>query len=127
MRAREFINESKHEREPHPDIYDTLPHSYALPELKNQDAYRQYRFGVLVAGHRGKEQRKKDGVSSLSAESEWGENEIVIGYGVELDGYIDAAMSTMGLSKKIKTSSKKSVEPSHIDKSSPITPFKGYK
>jgi hypothetical protein len=126
MRAREFINESKHEQKAHPDIYDTLPHSYAIPELKNQDAYRQYRFGVLVAGHRGEEQRKKDGVSSISAESQWGENEIVIGYGIELEGYIDAAMKTMGLTKKIETSSKKSVEPKHVKNVSPVKPFKGF-
>lgn len=127
MRAKEFITENKKIQEPHPDVYNTLPHSYALPGLKNQDPYKQYRFGVLIAGEKGAKQRDQDNIPHIDNETAWGENEIVIGYGIELDGYIDSAMKMMGVTKKVQTSSKKSVEPGDTSTTSPIKPFKGYK
>ena len=69
MRAREFIVEGTTEHLL-PDQSDALPATYVIPELPNQDPYLQYRFGVAIAGAKGKEQREKDGVSSMSRASQ---------------------------------------------------------
>ena len=75
MRAKEFISEARVEKLL-PDQADALPATYVIPELPNQDPYLQYRFGVAMAGAKGKKQREEDGVSSMSKASAFGENEI---------------------------------------------------
>ena len=35
-------------------VQHTLPNSYVIPGLKNNDFYMQYRFGVALAGAKGK-------------------------------------------------------------------------
>jgi len=55
MRAHEFITEQKLS-----DVHDgldvvsrSLPYTYVIPELKNQDFYDLYRFGLAIADVRG--------------------------------------------------------------------------
>ena len=96
MRAKEFISEAK-DGKLLPSQADALPATYVIPELPNQDPYLQYRFGVAMAGAKGKKQREEDGVSSMSRESAFGENEIVVSYGHDAGEYIDDALKTMGM------------------------------
>lgn len=125
MRAHEFISEARI-GSIQKDVARALPATYAIPELKNQDPYLQYRFGVAIAGAKGAKQRKKDDVPEFSRESAWGENEIVVSYGIDVETYIDDALKSMGMSGKKKLSTKKSEEDTDVDMKSPVKPFKGY-
>lgn len=109
-----------------PDVAAALPATYAIPELKNQDPYLQYRFGVAMAGAKGRKQREKDGVSTYNKESLWGENEIVVSFDPNIDEYIDDALNQMGLKGKRLISTNKSEETGDVGKKSPINGFKGY-
>lgn len=126
MRAIEFINEGR-TGTLQPDAAAALPATYAIPELPNQDPYLQYRFGVAIAGAKGAAQRKEDGVPSFSKESAWGENEIIVSYGLDLDTVIDDALKTMGMSGKKRLSTVKSQETDDVNKTGPIQGFKGFK
>ena len=125
MRAREFIVESSTEHLL-PDQADALPATYVIPELPNQDPYLQYRFGVALAGAKGREMREKDGVSSMTRTSAFGENEVVVSYGHDVGPYIDDALKQMGMSGKKMISTPTSKETSDVGKTSPINSFKGY-
>lgn len=124
MRAKEFIRESNARLLP--SQADALPATYVIPELPNQDPYLQYRFGVAIAGAKGSEQRKRDGVSSMSRESVFGENEIVVSYGHDVGPYIDDALKTMGMSGKKMISTPTSIETTDVNKKSPIKGFRGF-
>lgn len=104
-----------------------LPATYAIPELKNQDPYLQYRFGVAIAGAKGAAQRKQDNVPEYNKESAWGENEIIVSYGIDMDHIIDDALSQLGLHGKRRLSTVASEESDNIGISSPLKAFKGYK
>ena len=127
MRAREFIKEGTMD-----DLYRdneaTMPATYAIPALKNQDPYLQYRFGVAIAGAKGAKQRAADGVEEFSSASEFGENEIVVSFDPDVSEYIDVALHAMGMSasdKKLVTTPQ-SEEPKWTNKVSPVIGFKGY-
>lgn len=127
MRAREFIKEDTMD-ELYRDNAATMPATYAIPALKNQDPYLQYRFGVAIAGAKGAKQRAEDGVDNFSAASEFGENEIVVSFDPHVGDYIDDALKQMGMSpgdKKLVTTMK-SEEPKSTNTASPVIGFKGY-
>ena len=126
MRAKEFISEGRTEKLL-PDQAEALPATYVIPELPNQDPYLQYRFGVAIAGAKGAQQRAKDGVSSMTRTSAFGENEIVVSYGHDVGPYIDDALKQMGMRGKKMVSTPTSDETSDVDKTSPLKGFKGYK
>lgn len=109
-----------------PDVAAALPATYAIPELKNQDPYLQYRFGVALAGAKGAKRRSEDGVKPFNPESAWGENEIVVSFDPHIEEYIDDALNQMGLKGKRLISTKKSEESPGVTTRSPITGFKGY-
>lgn len=109
-----------------PDVASALPATYAIPDLKNQDPYLQYRFGVAIAGAKGRKQREKDNVIPYSKESPWGENEIVVSFDPNIGEYIDDALKQMGLHGKKLISTIKSEEATDVDKNSPTVGFKGF-
>jgi hypothetical protein len=126
MRAHEFITESAQEKLL-PSQAGALPATYVIPELPNQDPYLQYRFSVAIAGAKGAEKRKQDGVSSMSREGPFGESEIVVSYGHDVGPYIDDALKSMGMKGKRRVSTPTSEETPDVTKTSPMKPFKGYK
>jgi hypothetical protein len=82
MRAKEFITEQRLDQ-----VHDgldvasmALPNTYVIPKLKNSDFYDLYRFGVAIAGAKGRAQRKKDGVYDYGNDNIFGENEVVVSY-----------------------------------------------
>lgn len=130
MRAKEFINESGITGSILPDVQRTLPATYVIPELQNNDFYKQYRFGVALAGAKGAEQRKQDNVPEYDKESTWGENEIIVSYagnGIE-EKFIDDALKKVGITAKAKkqVTTTKSEEPTSTVVRSPINPFRGF-
>jgi hypothetical protein len=127
MRAKDFIIESAIAGL-QPEVSAALPATFVIPALPNQDPYRQYRFGVALAGAGGAKQRAADGISSYSAESIWGESEIVVCYDPSIEKIIDEALGELGLppSSKRLTNTRKSEEADTISTSSPVKGFKGY-
>lgn len=130
MRAKEFIAEDKLGRTGSitQDVARSLPGAYKIPKLQNNDPYRQYRFGVAIAGAKGRAQRKKDGVPDYSKESVFGEDETIVSYDPNVEEWIDDALQTMGMNSSdcVQIASKASEEMLDIEKTSPVVPFKGY-
>jgi hypothetical protein len=135
MRAHEFITESfdPADRENGLELARRpLPYTYVIPELKNQDFYEIYRFGLAIADVRG-QGGQEDGVQNLKyqtpfeAESEWGEHEVVTSFDPNIGKVIDKALAKIHKSGKKLVSTPTSQEPSDVEHISPINPFKGYK
>jgi hypothetical protein len=132
MRAREFITESKLEGM-HDYLQmaaDSLPLAYIIPELKNQDFYDLYRFGIAIAdvrGTSGNDNVQNKFKPEFEAESSWGENQIVVSYDPSIGKVIDAALKKVNKSGKKQVANTSSDEMSDTNKGSPLKPFKGYK
>ena len=56
MRAREFVSEGRTGTITR-DVGLALPGAFKIPALQNNDPYKQYRFGVAIAGAKGAAQR----------------------------------------------------------------------
>ena len=108
------------------DVARALPATFVIPELQNNDAYHQYRFGVAIAGAKGRKKREEDNVARYNAQSAWGENQVVVSYDPHVDEYIDDALKQLGLKGKRMISTRKSEEAVDVDKRSPVNAFKGY-
>jgi hypothetical protein len=133
MRAREFISEQKLS-----DVHDgldvaskSLPNTYVIPELQNNDFYDLYRFGVAIAAVRG--ESGTDDVQNgykpdFRAESSWGENQVISSeFDKEIGKTIDQALKKVGKSGKKLVSTPSSDEMDDTMHSSPVKAFKGYK
>lgn len=131
MRAREFISEQSLS-----GIHDglaiaskALPNTFVIPELKNQDFYDLYRFGVAIADVRGNQ--GTDDVNKykpeFEAESAWGENQIVSSFDPNVGQVIDKALAKVNKHGKKAVSTPHSDEMDDTEYTSPIKPFKGYK
>ena len=130
MRAYEFITES---------VTDglsvasyALPNTYVIPELKNNDFYELYRFGVAIADVRGTS-GPDDGVQNefkhdFKAESAWGENQVVSSeFDADIGQVIDQALKKVGKGGKKSVSTPGSDEIPNTGTQSTLKPFKGYK
>lgn len=132
MRAKEFITEQKLS-----DVHDgldvaskSLPYTYVIPELKNQDFYDLYRFGVAIADVRGNTGDVKNidpYKPEFKSETTWGENQIVSSFDPNIGKVIDQALKKVHKSGKKSVSTPGSQEFDDTLKQSPIRPFKGYK
>jgi hypothetical protein len=130
MRAKEFITEDDLGRTGSitQDVALALPGAFKIPKLQNNDPYRQYRFGVAIAGAKGRAQRKKDGVPNYEKESVFGEDETVVSYDPNVETWIDDALHSMGMSSKdcVRIATQSSEEMPDVEKSSPVKGFAGY-
>lgn len=129
MRAKEFISEAARIALSQ-EVARAMPGTYTISGLPNSDFYKQYRFGVAMAGARGQIEREQDGIAPYRFEKEtpWGENMIVSSYmDSEIEKDIDLAMKEIGVSGKKRISTPGSEESLDVDKSSPVKAFKGYK
>lgn len=129
MRAYEFITESVTDGL-HVAAY-ALPNTYVIPELKNNDFYALYRFGLAVADVRG-QGGMDDGVQNgfkheFEAESEWGENQVVTSFDPNIGKVIDQALKKVHKSGKKLVSTSGSDELPNTGTQSTLKPFKGYK
>lgn len=125
MRAKEFINEAR-TGSIQDDVAKALPATYAIPELKNQDPYLQYRFGVAIAGAKGAKKRAEDNVPLFNKESPWGENEIVVSFDPSIDEWLNDALKMMGIKSKKRLSTQHSEEADDVSTKSPVQGFKGF-
>lgn len=127
MRASEFITEGR-TGTLQPDVIAALPATYAITSLPTQDNYMQYRFGVAIAGAKGREQRELDGVPEFSKESPFRGSEVVVSFDPHIEKWLDDALNQMGMkssdAKLLSTS--KSEESKDITTQSPVKGFKGF-
>ena len=128
MRAYEFITESVTDGL-HVAAY-ALPNTYAIPELKNNDFYELYRFGLAIADVRGTS--IDDGVQNefrhdFQAETDWGENQVVTSFDPNIGNIIDQALKKVNKSGKKQISTSTSDELPNTGTQSTLKPFKGYK
>jgi hypothetical protein len=125
MRAREFVLESRTHLpvEAGAPMHDT----YMIPGLRNNDAYRSYRFGVAMARARADLGGPGKDLPEWNSESALGMYGIVAGFNETIDPVIDQALKMTGISGgKISVSSDDSEEPGYVDTTSPVKAFKGY-
>lgn len=128
MRAKEFISEQRIALSA--EVSRALPGTFTITGLPNNDFYKQYRFGVAMAGARGHLEREKDGIPpyNFDKETPWGENMIVSSYmDPNIENDIKFATGEVGVGGIKRISTMKSEEAPHVDKTSPIKGFKGYK
>ena len=121
MRSKEFIRELVEAKTGsiRDDIANALPATYTIPQLRNQDPYKQYRFGVAIAQAKGQSEQAE----KFEPASPWGENLIVISYDPSVDKLIDDALKLVGLTPGDKKliSTKKSEETKDVGTLSPIS------
>jgi hypothetical protein len=125
MRAREFIVESRAKlpAEAAGPMHDT----YMLPGLRNNDAYRSYRFGVAMARARADLGGAGKDLPKWNTESAMGMYGIIAGFDENVDPVIDLALKMTDIpGGKISVSSDDSEEPVYVDTVSPVRAFKGY-
>ena len=133
MRAKEFIIETTLSK-----VHDglevaavALPNTYVIPDLKNNDFYELYRFGVAIAAVRG--ESGNDDVQNgfkpdFKAETSWGEQQVVSSeFDRDISKTIDQALKKVGKSGKKSVSASGSIEMDDTLTQSPIKGFKGYK
>ncbi len=108
VRAKDFIGEQKLSGE---ENY-TLPATYVLPKLANQDPYLQYRMGLVLASS-GPDQLLPE------PESPWGENMVVTAYSAGEEEILNTALKVTKQPAEIITTAK-SEEPKSINKTSVV-------
>jgi hypothetical protein len=125
MRAREFITE---QATLPPEQADPMNHVFTLPGVQSSDPYQIYRLGVAMA-----RARSDAGTDKLTHLPEWtpqaafGEEAVIAGFDATVEPIIDQALKMAGLpAKKVQISTPNSLEPSSVNHTSPVKPFKGY-
>ena len=96
-------------------VQETLPATYVIPQLKNNDFYTQYRYGMALAAAAamGGEQDP-----NFTKQSAFGENMTLVTYVPEEQRIIELAAKLMGVSAKL-ISTPTSTEPTDTQKNSP--------
>lgn len=125
MRAREFVSEGRNHLpvEAAGPMHDT----YMLPGLRNNDAYRSYRFGVAIARARADLGGDGKDLPKWNAESAMGMYGVIAGFDETVDPVIDLALKMTNIpGGKVPVSSDASEEPSYVDSTSPVKAFNGY-
>lgn len=95
-------------------VQETLPATYVIPQLKNNDFYTQYRYGLALATAAASSNPKLD----FEQASAFGEQLTMVSYAPEEQRIIELAAKLMGVSAKL-ISTPKSEEPSDTQKNSP--------
>ena len=129
MRAKEFLTEQKMD-----DVHDlldvakfSLPNTYKMTNLQNQDFYEIYRFGVALAAVRGEKGDQLNPYKpEFHAESSWGENLVVSSFDPDLKNVLSKAASKVKKSGMKVVSTPGSDEMADTNKGSVLRPFKGY-
>lgn len=125
MRAKEFVTEQQARLpvEAAAPMHDV----YMLPGLRNNDAYRSYRFGVAMARARADLGGAGKDLPAWNAESAMGMYGIVAGFNETVDPVIDAALAMTDIpGGKRAVSSDASEEPDSVNTHSPIRAFRGF-
>lgn len=122
MKSSDFLTE---QTEPlSVDQSHAMPAAFVLPDLKNQDAYLQYRFGLALASARAVE----NGDVSVDTEPVFGENMVIVARSKEEEETLRMALTLFGThnrSKQVSTTT--STEAPDTDVTSPVPQNSGKK
>ena len=129
MRAKEFLTEQTMD-----DVHDlldvskfSLPYTYKMTNLQNQDFYEIYRFGVALAAVRGEKGDQLNPYKpEFRAESSWGENLVISSFDPDIKNVLTKAASKVKKSGIKSVSTPGSEEMQDTNKGSVLKPFKGY-
>lgn len=125
MRAREFVTESRAKLPV--EVAGPMHDTFMLPGLRNNDAYRSYRFGVAMARARADLGGPGKDLPKWNSESAMGMYGIIAGFDENVDPVIDLALKmTDTPGGKLPVSTDASEEPGYVGTVSPIRPFAGY-
>jgi hypothetical protein len=126
MRAREFITE---QTSLPPEQGDPMNHVFTLPGVKSSDPYQIYRLSVAIARARS-DAGTQDPIPNMPAwspEAAFGEDAVISGFNDSVGPAIDYALKMAGLpAKKVQISTPNSLEPSLVNRQSPVNAFAGY-
>ena len=120
MRAREFINEDR-VGSIQRDAADAIPALYIVPELQNQDIYKQYRMGVAFAAARAVDQGL---IKAPYHASEYGENMVLVADTPEERETLEMAFKMMGITNYKMVTTEESLETNDVGKVSPVAKIK---
>lgn len=101
------------------DVANAIPALYAVPELQNQDAYKQYRMGLAIAAARAAEA----GEIEFKSDSDWGENMLLVAQTEEGARTIELALKLVGIHGAKLLTTKTSDEADGTHKVSPVAKF----
>ena len=122
MKSSDFLTE--HTEPLSSDQAHALPAAFVLPDLKNNDAYLQYRFGIALAAARAADA----GEVSLDAETVFCENMAVIARSKEEEETLSMALRSFGTHNRSKQiSSSTSEESPSVAAVSPVPQNSGKK
>ncbi len=96
----------------------TLPPTYVMPDLPNNDSYKQYRHLVALAAARA----AKDEDATVDDEMAWGQDQSVVCYTTADQETLRLANEIMGVSS-VALSSTPSQESPHRNTVSPVRKF----
>jgi hypothetical protein len=120
MRAKEFIKENASGLLSD-NVREAMPATYVLPDLRSQDPYLQYRFGLALASARAKAQ----GELAYNSESAFGEDMVVVARSKEEQETLAMALALFGKDNASRlVSTETSDEPKDTNKRSPIVASK---
>lgn len=99
-------------------LQNSLPPTYIMPTLQNNDAYRQYRHLIALAAVRA----IKDNKNHMDPESTWGENQAVVCYSPADEETLLMANNLLGIpSISISSTSSRELETRNVQ--SPVRKF----
>jgi len=135
MRAKEFLTEQQLDQVH--DLLDvarlSLPYTYKLNALQNQDFYPIYRFGVALADVRGEQADERPENKDINpykpnfhAASSWGENQVVSGFDPNLKNVVKKALGKIHKPGITTVSTPGSDEMTDTNTQSLLKGFKGY-
>lgn len=115
MKSSDFLTE---QTEPlSADQSHAMPATFVLPDLKNQDVYLQYRFGLALASARAVEA----GDVTIDTESVFGENMVVVARSPEEEETLRLALKFFGThNRSNQVSTTASTEAPGTDTISPV-------
>ena len=97
------------------EIESTLPPTIVMPELQNNDTYRQYRYLLALAAA----QAHENGDIEFNSQSSWNENTSVVCYTPEEQRIVELANKLMGVTGHTIVKSKSHEDP-HVNTRSPV-------
>jgi hypothetical protein len=125
MRAREFVMEQRGKLPP--EISHPIHDMYMIPGIRNNDAYRSYRFGVAIARARSDLGGPGKDLPKWNSQSALGMYGVIAGFDENVDPVIDLALKmTDTPGGKVPVSTNPSEDPPSTFAVSPVKAFKGY-
>lgn len=121
MKVHEILSEARkvkdygHPAAIDPDVENTIPGTFIVPELRNTDPYLQYRMGVALAVAQATKSREV----KFDQETIWAENLVMTAYDEKEQETIKTAAKLMGVEVE-QVSSTKSKEIAGVNKTSPV-------